>query len=285
MTTIKGKNYADQIDILAGGTPCQSFSTAGNRGGLADPRGGLMLAFVRLAFSAHAKWVLWENVPGVLFTDKGRAFAALLSAITRQQVDPPPRGWRNSGICTGASDGYGVAWRVLDAQFTGAPGHPSAVPQRRRRVWLVAHHGAGWERAAGVLFDSDIDTQYRPPHGCREAPPAAGGAGGHPPICLSGNLAFHRQKLHSRSPAWQYRVAQTVTCTDVHCLITPGGIRRFLPVEEERLFGFPDGYTAIEYKGRPASPYARHNVLGNSWCVNCARWICERIDRSIKGTL
>jgi DNA (cytosine-5)-methyltransferase 1 len=84
---------------------------------------------------------------------------------------------------------------------------------------------------------------------------------------------------------WQYRVAQTVTCTDLHCVITPEGVRSLMPVEEERLFGFPDNYTAITYKGHPASPYARHYVLGNSWAVPCARWICERINRSICGGL
>ena len=143
MTTIKGTDYENKIDILAGGTPCQSFSTAGSRGGLSDPRGGLMLTFVQLAYDARAPWVLWENVPGVLHADRGHAFAAFLSALTRQQVTPPERGWRNSGVCHGAPDGYGVAWRVLDAHITRASGYPHAVPQRRRRVWLVAHHGAG----------------------------------------------------------------------------------------------------------------------------------------------
>ena len=84
---------------------------------------------------------------------------------------------------------------------------------------------------------------------------------------------------------WQYRVAQTVTCTDLHVVIMPEGIRRLLPVEEERLFGFPDNYTAVTYRGAPASPYARHNVLDNSWAVNCARWVCERIGMEIAGTL
>ena len=68
-------------------------------------------------------------------------------------------------------------------------------------------------------------------------------------------------------------------------VITPDGARRLLPVEEERLFGFPDNYTAITYRGSPASPYARHNVLGNSWAVNCARWVCERIGMEIAGAL
>ena len=98
----------------------------------------------------------------------------------------------------------------------------------------------------------------------------------HAPVCISGNLAFHRQKIRSWSPAWQYRAAQTITCTDMHVIIAGGSVRRLLPVEEERLFGFPDNFTAIRYRGTPASPYVRHNVLGNSWAINCARWVCGR---------
>ena len=178
-----------------------------------------------------------------------------------------------------------VAWRVLDAEHTGASGYPSGIPQRRRRVWLVGHLGADWQRPAGVLFDGEIDAQYHPPHGHHAPPAAAGGKGDHPAICISGNLAFHRQSIRSRSPAWQYRAAQTITCTDLHVIIADGVVRRLMPVEEERLFGFPDDYTAIRYRGAPASSYARHNVLGNSWAVNCARWVCERIGREIAGTL
>ncbi len=283
MLQIKGSDYENQITVLSGGTPCQSFSTTGNRQGLSDPRGSLMLSFVKLAFETRAPWLLWENVLGVLSNDKGRAFAALLSMLTKQQVEPPKRGWLNSGICTAAPGGYSVAWRVLDAQYTRAPGCP-AVPQRRRRVWLVAHHGAEWERPAGVLFDARIDPQYRTPHGPYTPPAAHVGAGGHAPICLSGNLAF-RQKLRNLSPTWQYRVAQTVTCTDIHVIITSDGVRRFTPVEEERLFGFPDGYTAVTYRGKPATAAARHNVLANSWAIPCARWVCGRIDQAITGRL
>ena len=89
MLSIKGSDYEGKITVLGGGTPCQAFSVTGRRRGLADPRGGLMLSFVELAFQSRAEWVLWENVPGVLSQDKGRAFAALLSALTLQRVEPP----------------------------------------------------------------------------------------------------------------------------------------------------------------------------------------------------
>jgi DNA (cytosine-5)-methyltransferase 1 len=115
----------DAIDLLVGGTPCQSFSVAGLRGGLADERGNLALEFFRLAQRARPRWVVWENVPGVLSSEGGRDFGSILGAL--------------------AELGYGFAYRVLDAQYFG-------VPQRRRRVFVVGHLGA-WAPAAAVLFE------------------------------------------------------------------------------------------------------------------------------------
>jgi len=113
------------IDLLVGGTPCQSFSVAGKRGGMADPRGNLAFRFLDLARQTRTQWVVWENVPGVLSIDEGRAFGAFLGRL--------------------AELGYGWAYRVLDAQYAG-------VPQRRRRVFVVGHLG-DWRRAVAVLFE------------------------------------------------------------------------------------------------------------------------------------
>jgi DNA (cytosine-5)-methyltransferase 1 len=115
------------VDLLVGGTPCQSFSVAGLRGGLADPRGNLALRFVQLAAVMQPKWIVWENVPGVLSSGKGRDFATFLGALGEL--------------------GYGFAYRVLDAQWFG-------VAQRRRRVFVVGHLG-DWRRAAAVLFERE----------------------------------------------------------------------------------------------------------------------------------
>lgn len=115
------------IDLLVGGTPCQSFSVAGLRGGLADERGNLALEFARLAQALRPRWVLWENVPGVLSSNGGRDFGAIIGALVEL--------------------GYGVAYRVLDARHFG-------VPQRRRRVFLVGSL-AGWAAAAAVLFEPE----------------------------------------------------------------------------------------------------------------------------------
>ena len=118
---------AGPVDVLAGGTPCQSFSVAGRRGGLEDARGNLAIQFCHLAGRLRPRWIVWENVPGVLSSNGGRDFAAILGAL--------------------AELGYGCAWRVLDAQFFG-------VPQRRRRVFVVGHLG-DWRRAAAVLLERE----------------------------------------------------------------------------------------------------------------------------------
>jgi len=122
------------IDLLAGGTPCQSFSLAGRRGGLEDARGNLAIEFCRLAGRLRPRWIVWENVPGVLSSNGGRDFGSIVGAL--------------------AELGYGCAWRVLDAQFFG-------VPQRRRRVFVVGHLG-DWRRAAAVLLEREGLCRHTP---------------------------------------------------------------------------------------------------------------------------
>jgi len=117
----------DPIDLLVGGTPCQSFSVAGLRKGLDDPRGNLMLTYLAIAARHKPKWVVWENVPGVLSSNRGRDFGTFLGALGEL--------------------GYGFAYRVLDAQYFG-------VAQRRRRVFVVGYLG-DWRRAAAVLFERE----------------------------------------------------------------------------------------------------------------------------------
>ena len=123
------------VDLLCGGTPCQSFSVAGLRKGLADPRGNLMLTFGAIAARYRPRWLVWENVPGVLSSNGGRDFGTFLGLL--------------------AELGYGFAYRVLDAQYVRVESHPRAVPQRRRRVFVVGHSGGQWQRAAAVLFERE----------------------------------------------------------------------------------------------------------------------------------
>jgi DNA (cytosine-5)-methyltransferase 1 len=125
-TTISENQYGS-INLLVGGTPCQSFSVAGLRKGLDDERGNLSLEFIKLAQRERPRWVVWENVPGVLSSNGGKDFGSFLGAL--------------------GEIGYGFAYRVLDAQYFG-------VAQRRRRVFVVGYFG-DWRRAAAVLFERE----------------------------------------------------------------------------------------------------------------------------------
>ena len=146
----KFKEWPDaNVDVLVGGTPCQSFSVAGLRKGLADPRGNLMLTYLAIAAKYRPKWVVWENVPGVLSSNGGNDFASLLRGLGEL--------------------GYGFAYRILDAQYFG-------VAQRRRRVFVVGCLG-DWQRAAAVLFERhSLQGHPAPSRKAREEPPGAIGA-------------------------------------------------------------------------------------------------------------
>ena len=146
------------IQCLVAGTPCQSFSVAGLRGGLGDDRGNLALRFCQTALHLQPSWLVWENVPGVLSSNGGRDFGAILGALVE---------------C-----GYGFAYRVLDAQHFG-------VPQRRRRVILVGYLG-DWRPPAAVLFEREsLQRDITPRRETREevAPAVTGG----PPYSRTGN--------------------------------------------------------------------------------------------------
>lgn len=148
------------IDLLVGGTPCQDFSVAGLRAGLDGARGNLTLEFARLAERLRPRWLVWENVPGVFSSNDGRDFGAVLACFSGHAAgtffEPPEDGWRNSGIIEQASsDSFGLAWRVLDAQYAG-------VPQHRRRVFIVGYLG-DWRCAAAVLFERHSLSGNNPP--------------------------------------------------------------------------------------------------------------------------
>lgn len=160
---IKETDYDGHIDLLVGGCPCQSYSLAGLRKGLADPRGNLTLEFVKLAYRTKARIVVFENVPGILSSgDGGSDFAGFLSLLCGWEVNPPKDGWRKCGIVTNAPGCFGVAWRILDAQYTRVPEFSRAVPQRRRRLILVGHLD-NWLYPAKVLFDGEMRGGDTPP--------------------------------------------------------------------------------------------------------------------------
>lgn len=390
ITRFQGWPDAD-VDVLVGGTPCQSFSVAGLRGGLADPRGNLALTYLAIADRYRPEWLVWENVPGVLSSGGGRDFGAFLGGL--------------------AELGYGFAYRVLDAQYHG-------VAQRRRRVFVVGHLG-DWRRAAAVLFERESLCGHPPPRrdagaeiagtivagasdgrGWRLGPDEAaahhitpavapclraqgqpshrldsdayivsprrvaptmvafGGNDTRGPIDVAtartahggphGRLDFESETfvVHgSQDPDVLHDTAHTlgrnqgrnqgqenavcVTGSVTHALTAEGadasedgsgrgtplvafssaadladaaddisptlackggrghgggaaitdgfGVRRLTPRECERLQGFPDDWTAIEYRGRPAADGPRYAAIGNSMAVPVMTWIGRRI--------
>ena len=164
----KFKDWPDDksINLLVGGTPCQSFSVAGLRKGLDDPRGNLMLTYLAIAAKYRPGWLAWENVPGVLSSNGGRDFGTFLWALGEL--------------------GYGFAYRTLDAQYFG-------VSQRRRRVFVVGYLG-DWRRAAAVLFERHSLSGSTPPRrkkGERIAPTVTQGA----PFSRTGNQRVETEAL------------------------------------------------------------------------------------------
>ncbi len=253
------------IDLLVGGTPCQSFSVAGLRKGLADPRGNLALVYLGIADLFKPKWIVWENVPGVLSSGGGRDFGSFLGAL--------------------AQLGYGFAYRVLDAQWFG-------VAQRRRRVFVVGYLG-DWRPAAAVLFERQSLSGHPKPSreaGQRVAPTVVQG----PPYSRTGNERVECEAIVVQPiPFDTTQITSSLNysrpesgdpchplAAGAHppAIAQPMAVRRLTPVECERLQGFPDNYTEIPWRGKAETPDGpRYKALGNSMAVPVMRWIGQRI--------
>ena len=341
------------VELLVGGTPCQSFSVAGRREGLKGAS-GLAYHFVRLLREIQPKWFVWENVPGALpsRTDGQLDFNFLVGAF--------------------AECGYGLAWRILDAQYVRSKSFPLAIPQRRRRLFVVGCLGDG-ESAGKVLFDGESMSGDTPPRRIKMQGASAGTEGGadianekkvtcyenhaqssrvvegeiSPTLnCMGGGSGMLPIVLEDRKQGIQairrmpntsdsqrmpakgvHGVAYGINCQASHshpfseeasqtiCVEHKSGVvreecipidmrnatrdadkkddvnrqgrygrhvtlRRLLPVETERLMGFPDNWTRIPWRGKhseqcPDGP--RYKACGNSFCVNCVEWIGMRI--------
>ena len=292
-TTIKGDEYGP-VDLLVGGTPCQDFSVAGLRAGIAGERGNLTLEFLRLAARVAPRWIVWENVPGVLSSDGGRALGAFLGGL--------------------AELGYGFAYRVLDAQYFN-------LAQRRARVFVVGYLG-DWRRAAAVLFERESLQGHPAPR--REArkgiAPNLDLLDEQSPALIKSQtpaIAFDTTQITSPTNrsnpqpgdpchtlakavdapaiAFAMRGREDGAVPEVHeqgntasaLRAASGGstrdmvagmqVRRLTPRECERLQGFPDDYTLVPHRGKPAADGPRYKALGNSMAVPVMRWIGERI--------
>ena len=282
-TAIEGKDYAGQIDLLVGGTPCPSFSRAGRGEGLTDERGGLALAFAKLAHDSCVRWLVWENVTDVLPCHGGADFAALLTLFVGWDVTVPNGKWRRSGILTGAPGHFSVGWRVLDTRYTRVEQFPRGIPQRRRRVLLVGYRGNA-RRVAEVLFSGELCGGRTPPLREDEADGPRTVAASAAKVCIPVDLmnVIGREK-HLKGKGWDENESASYTITKRY---SPGvcdgsTVRHFTPRECERLMGLPDNWTLVPYRGRPAElckDRPRYKAIGNSMPVNLMMWIGERIN-------
>lgn len=301
----------DAPDVLVGGTPCQSFSLAGLRAGLSDPRGGLTLAFVELADAIDGVRdepcvVVWENVPGVL-SSKDNAFGCFLAGLAGEDEPLIPAGgkWSNAGVVLGPK--RAIAWRILDAQYFG-------VAQRRRRVFVVASARDGFDPAS-VLFEFEGVRWDSPP--IRETGEEVAGTlasrtsgGGFPGTdeAASGYLTFSseisptlrsgvNQTGGDRPPGTDVDTADSLVATwgdggqvsqTLDAVLSKGQasiavldsrfrVRRLMPVECERLQGFPDGHTLIKVGKNVSKDGPRYKALGNSMAVPVMQWIGKRV--------
>lgn len=288
---IKGGKYRGKVELIVGGTPCQDFSVSGTRKGLDGERSGLAREYIRLLREVRPKWFVWENVPGTLSTNKGKDFGALLSEMGKL--------------------GYGVSWRILDAQFFG-------VPQRRRRIFVVGYLG-DWRPPFAVLIEQErVRGNIEKGQGPERTSPGgvgkssfAGGEGvvydinhdGRPrvyegvaPTLLTRMGTGGNQIPLTVQTFAMKSFAQWSSDTTGSTLRATGGnygggsenlvadktvVRKLTPVECERLQGFPDDYTKVPYRGKPAdmcplSP--RYKALGNSIAVPVLAWIFRRIE-------
>jgi DNA (cytosine-5)-methyltransferase 1 len=144
------------IDIVVGGSPCQDLSIAGKRAGLRNDdgsttRSGLFDEQIRIFEIAReycgARYLLWENVPGAFSSNNGLDFAYVLGSMVGGSIPVPFDGWKNSGVAVSGNGRRLVEWRVLDAQYFGAP-------QRRRRIFALLDTGAWWSRSP-ILFEQE----------------------------------------------------------------------------------------------------------------------------------
>ncbi|MDZ0764476.1 phage N-6-adenine-methyltransferase [Klebsiella pneumoniae] len=303
-------------DVMVGGTPCQAFSIAGLRNGLADARGQLTLSYVELANAIDDKRIehgeeeaifVWENVPGVL-TSHDNAFGCFLAGLAGESCELKPSGgkWTHSGCVYGPQ--RTIAWIVKDAQYFG-------VAQRRKRVFVVASARKGFDPGQ-VLFESEGVRRDTPPSREPQTSVAAltargvgtcgaddnqaqaghllafggGNTGGNIDVaaCLTAkgqriDFEVETFAVHgTQDPDTNLELAHTLGRNHGQENAISNGVlvRRLMPVECERLQGFPDNHTQISWRGKEATECPdgpRYRAIGNSMAVPVMRWIGERI--------
>ena len=253
MTTIKDKILSKElpyVDMICGGTPCQAFSVSGYRRGLNDERGNLTLEFVKI-IDANDKVreehnlgktiCLWENVVGVL-SDKTNAFGCLLSGLSGEEVTE----YKSKGFIQGRK--RNVAWIVYDTKDFG-------LPQQRKRVFVLA----GGKEITKDLLQEVKPLSYSDTYSFTK-----------------NNISYHIFRNYtdclyaSYGTKWNGNAASSNGSLFV---VQDDRLRRFTPLECERLMGFPDNYTKYSF----SSNTSRYKALGNSWSIPVIEYIGSKL--------
>ena len=303
------------VDVVVGGSPCQSFSIAGKKDGLAGAS-GLMFEYIRAISEIMPRYWVWENVPGALSSSGGTDFECFLGEM--------------AGIRGAGGERYGIGYRVLDAQFFG-------VAQRRRRLFaigvlgdfagpceilfeseglrwdssssrekrkaLAADTGNGIDGADGGVSSILSSRDRQQTYAVRTAQTGANGCGisnelshtvdttGPEAVVLKvrgGSDTYIKRDgkvgTAGKGALMSEGVTFTIAATQDQTLFAPKStsyvVRRLTPRECERLQGFPDDWTRVPYRGKPAEQCPdgpRYKAIGNSMAVPNMRWIFERI--------
>ncbi len=264
------------VDLIAGGFPCQDVSVAGRRAGLAGSRSGLFHEFARIAESLRPRWLLVENVPGLLSSNGGRDFGVVLGTL--------------------ADLGYGLAWRIVDSRYFG-------VPQRRRRVFILGALAGRDPRAAAERCGEILAVGSR----CKRHPATRGEAGQDVAVASANGAGDGRPHYYvedfedgtltsstGRIDRHPLTVAAPLEATDdlvsiplaasnangtghapdERQYVVQSGVRRLTPIECERLQSLPDNWTAPTGSEPDSRRYA---ALGDAVTASVGEWIGRRI--------
>lgn len=282
VTKIDGSKVAP-VDIICAGSPCQDLSMAGMHKGLVGERSRLFFESVRIVremrektHGIYPRYFVWENVPGAFSSNHGHDFQAVLKEISEANIPMPQSGrWAKAGMVR--SGRMGIAWRTLDAQYWG-------VPQRRKRIFLVAGFGK-WGGRAQVLFEEggmhgnfakSEEAQNNTPNRFRTSSDYAGIG---QEIVTYSRLSY--QAVSKDEIGACLRASGGVNGGGSENLVMEEGtaVRKLTPLECERLQGLPDNWTLVE----GGSDSFRYKAIGNGMAQPCADFVMSRVVEALNG--
>jgi len=318
ITKINGADI-EPVDIISFGSPCQDLSISGKRAGLNGEKSGLFLQAVRvikeMRIATNRKYpatIIWENVPGAFSSHKGKDFQKVLqevACIAEAGISIPRPSAKSRWMAAGGivGDCFSLAWRVFNAEYWG-------VPQRRRRIFLIANFGN--QCAGEILFKPESETRnikegkeegdsfagktdngvkqyvvnigystdriYMNPQTTVTLRANSGGCGANTGLyCLpvkQNNVPFVCNGFGNYEHG---NISKTILSRDDitsgDLIVTGYSVRRLMPIECERLQGFPDGWTQYGHNGKKISDNQRYRALGNSLAIPCVEFVLRQI--------